>query len=147
MNIELRKVTERDFSFAFAVKKEAMGPHIESKWGWDNEYQLSVHRERWVEKPWYIVLSDDEPIGTVSIADVDDGKRFGEFYLKNSFRNKGMGTKILNEFLEECDRNSQTVILEYLKWSPVGSLYKRHGFQVTGENEIHYFMARVPKAH
>jgi len=33
--------------------------------------------------------------------------------------------------------------LRYLKWSPVGSLYRRHGFSMIGETEIHFIMERV----
>jgi hypothetical protein len=46
---------DRDFEFAFQAKKDAMGPHISARWGWDEEYQLSVHKQRWSEKPWFIV--------------------------------------------------------------------------------------------
>ena len=147
MNIELKKASESDFEFAFEVKKDAMGPYIKSKWGWDETFQLTLHRQRWVEKPWFIILFESEPIGTLSIAENQEGKRLGEFYIKNAYRNKGIGTNILSQFLNECDKNSHRVVLEYLKWNPVGSLYKRHGFKITGENEIHYFMARLPEAH
>jgi hypothetical protein len=34
---------------------------------WDEEYQLSVHRQRWNEKPWFIVMLDGKRIGTASI--------------------------------------------------------------------------------
>lgn len=66
-NLSLRHAVPGDFSFAFAVKKNAMGPHIIRGWGWDEEYQLSVHRQRWEEKPWFIVLLDEKAVGTVSI--------------------------------------------------------------------------------
>jgi hypothetical protein len=34
--------------------------------------------------------------------------------------------------------------LRYLKWNPVGSLYRRYGFTVTEETEIHFIMERPP---
>jgi ribosomal protein S18 acetylase RimI-like enzyme len=52
---------------------------------------------------------------------------------------------VLSEFLKDCDRSNRAVQLEYLKWNPVGSLYKRHGFEVVSENKIHYFMVREPR--
>lgn len=122
-----------------------MGPYIQKKWGWDEASQLSIHKQRWTEKPWFIILLDGAPVGTVSIADIEGAKRFGEFYIQTKFRNRGIGTQVLTNFLAECDRQADTVVLEYLKWNPVGSLYKRHGFEVTGENDIHFFMTRKPK--
>jgi GNAT superfamily N-acetyltransferase len=145
MKPTLRPTTDTDFAFAFEVKKDAMGPHISSRWGWDEKYQLDVHKRRWSEKPWFIVMLGEELIGTVSIHEQPDFIRFGEFYLLNSFRRKGLGSVILSEFLKGCDRSQRAVQLEYLKWNPVESLYKRHGFEVVSENEIHYFMVREPR--
>jgi GNAT superfamily N-acetyltransferase len=145
MKPTLRPTTDNDFAFAFEVKKDAIGPHISSRWGWDEKYQLDVHKQRWSEKPWFIVMLGEESIGTVSIHEQPDFIRFGEFYLLNIFRRKGLGSMILSEFLKGCDRSKRAVQLEYLKWNPVGSLYKRHGFDVVSENEIHYFMVREPR--
>lgn len=147
MDIKLRPAEESDVDFAFEVKKQAMGPHIRARWGWDEKYQRDLHLQRFGEKPWFLVLLENNPIGTVSIDDQPDQIRFGEFYLIDGFRGKGIGTKILADFLIQCDKASKRAVLEYLKWNPVGSLYKRHGFKVVAENEIHYFMEREPSPH
>jgi GNAT superfamily N-acetyltransferase len=144
MKIELSQANKADIDFAFEAKKQAMGPHIESKWGGDENFQRALHGQRFSEKPWFIILVNGESVGTVSIDDVGEHKRFGEFYLLTKFQRRGIGTKVLNNFLRECDIKSKKVFLEYLKWNPVGSLYKRNGFEVTSENEIHYFMIREP---
>jgi len=144
MKIELTPLNKTDIDFAFEAKKQAMGPHIEAKWGWDETFQWTLHEQRFNEKPWFIILVNGESVGTVSIHDVGEHTRFGEFYLLSKFQRKGIGTKILQKFLSECDAESKKVTLEYLKWNPVGSLYKRNGFEVISENEIHYFMTREP---
>ncbi len=144
MNIKLRDATEEDFDFAFKVKKQAMGPHIISRWGWDENYQLTIHKQRWSAKPWFIIFMDKEKVGTVSIQDIDGKIRFGEFYILDQYSNQGIGTVVLHNFLKECDQSNKTIVLEYLKWNPVDSLYKRNNFKITGESEIHYFMVREP---
>lgn len=148
MNIELRPCTDEDFEFAFEAKRQALGPHIDSKWGWDEEYQRSVHELRWKEKPWFLVTLDKEAIGTVSIHYLaEELVRFGEFYLLIEYQGQGIGENVLKSFLAKCDRYRQRVKLEYLKWNPVGSLYKRNGFRIVSENDIHYFLEREPRAH
>ena len=144
MITKLRKSDETDFDFAFKVKKDALGPYIADRWGWDEVYQLSIHRERWKEKPWFIITLGENRIGTVSINELEDSVRFGEFYLLNQYQGKGIGTNVLSEFLDGCNKNGSKVKLEYLKWNPVGSLYLRHGFKVISENDAHYFMERIP---
>ena len=141
MVIKLRPVVSEDFDFAFNVKKQAMGEHVVTKWEWDEAFQLNLHRTRWGEKPWCIIDIDGTDVGTISLHDVDENTlRIGEFYLLNGFRNKGLGTAVLSHVLEASDMKGQSVLLEALKWNPVRSLYERHGFKVTSENEIHYFM-------
>jgi RimJ/RimL family protein N-acetyltransferase len=148
MNTELRACTEEDFEFAFEAKRQAMGPYIAVKWEWDEECQRSIHEQRWKEKPWFLITLDTVPVGTVSIHHLDrDLVRFGEFYLLKKFQGQGIGTELLKSFLKECDRDRRRVRLECLKWNPVGSLYKRNGFRVVSENEIHYFLEREPNAY
>lgn len=144
MQIELIAALEHDIDFAFEVKRQAMGPHIIDKWGWDELFQRNLHKQRYSEKPWFILYLDSLPIGTVSIHELPEHIRFGEFYLLDEYRNKGIGSEFLKSFLLECDTKSKSVVLEYLKWNPVGTLYKRYGFEVTSENDIHYFMKRKP---
>ena len=141
----LRPAIQEDFEFAFMTKKDALGAHIRARWGWDEEYQRSVHELRWSEKPWSIIMLNDASIGTVSVQNESESARFGEFYLLAQFRGRGLGSFILGDFCEECDAARQSARLEYLKWNPVGSLYKRHGFEVISENDIHYFMVRRPR--
>ena len=143
MNISLRKSKSTDFDFALQAKKQAMGPHIEAKWGWNEEYQLEIHRQRWAEKCWFIINLDGNPVGTLSLDKIGTSiLRLGEFYLLDEYRNRGIGTYVLEGILAESDEKGENVILEYLKWNPVGSLYKRYGFTKTAESDIHYFMER-----
>src|SRR5882762_7645660 len=58
---------EESFEFALAVKKEAFGPHIMERWGWDERRQRETHAERWAEKRFFRIVRDRESIGVVSI--------------------------------------------------------------------------------
>ena len=146
MQFTLRPAVESDFDFAFQAKREALGPHIIAKWGWDETFQLAIHGNRWRERPWSIIESDGTAVGSVSVAEAADHIRFGEFYLLPQFQRQGLGTNILLSVLARSNDLSLPVRLEYLKWNPVGSLYRRHGFEVISENDTHYFMARQPHA-
>ena len=140
----LRAVRPDDFAFAFSAKSDAMRAHIEAHWGWDEAFQLSHHQKRWKEKPWQIIVFDEQAIGTVSIDFLPSHLQFGEFYLLKAFRSQGIGSQILAETLKIADAKRLETRLEYLKWNPVASLYARHGFGIVAENEIHYFLLRPP---
>ena len=134
--------TDEAFRFTFEVKRSAMGPYIEEKWGWNEEYQHETHRRHFNAKPFFQIVYQRENVGTVSFDRCDSYFRFGEFYLFPPFQRKGLGTRILRHCVNVADSYGLPVRLEHLKWNPVGSLYKRNGFSTVGESEIHFFMER-----
>ncbi len=144
MKVRLVPAGESDCEFAFEAKRQALGPYVEAHWGWDDTVQREMHRRRWTERPWSIILHEEQPVGTVSVARTATHVQFGEFYLLPAFQRQGIGTEVLRAVLRQADADGFTVKLEYLKGNPVGALYKRHGFAVVAENDHHYFLVRVP---
>jgi GNAT superfamily N-acetyltransferase len=134
------------FQFSFEVKQAALGPYIVQRWGWDDELQRDVHKSRVTEKPFFKIVHNGRSVGTLSLLRAEDHIRFGEFYLFPDRQGQGLGSRILRHCLSLADRRALPVRLEYLKWNPVGSLYRRHGFVPIGETEIHWLMERPPGA-
>jgi len=144
MELLLRPAIVEDFEFAFEAKRDAIGPHVTARRGWDEAFQLEHHQRRWREKPWQIIVFDQKTVGTVSVDVQPTHLQFGEFYILQNYRGQGLGTRVLAQVLQLADDHKLETRLEYLKWNPVASLYARHGFSIVGENEIHYFLARSP---
>ena len=145
INIRLTPMTEADFEFSFRAKKEALGPCVAEKWGWDEEMQLQIHREHWSGRRFNFIVVDGIEVGTVWMSRERDHFRFGEFYILPDHQNRGIGTAVLESLLQEADAAQLPVRLEYLKWNRVGSLYRRQGFIQVSENDTHFFMERPPK--
>jgi len=143
-DIFVRAATEHDFEFAFEAKRQALGPHVQARWGWDEALQRDIHRQRWQERSWSIIEISGQPIGTVSVDERGDHIRFGEFYLLKQYQRQGIGTLVLQRVINQSDAVSLPVRLEYLRWNPVASLYRRHGFKPASENDTHYFVERQP---
>jgi GNAT superfamily N-acetyltransferase len=135
--------THETFEFALAVKKEALGPHIMVRWGWDEELQRKTHSERWATRRYFRIVRDGDSIGTVSIDEESDHVVLAEFYLLPPFHRKGIGTEVLARVLSDASAKHLPVRLQVLKWNPALSLYKRHGFVVTGETDTHFQMERA----
>ena len=51
MEFTLRPATADDFEFAFEVKRDALGPYVAERWGWDDALQIQHHQKQWVDKP------------------------------------------------------------------------------------------------
>ncbi|MGY2050559.1 GNAT family N-acetyltransferase [Methylobacterium sp. JK268] len=133
-----------DSDFAFQAKREALGPHVAVRWGWDEAFQRRLHEERYREKPFFAIQRGDHRLGTVSLSVLTTHVRFGEFYLLPAFQARGTGTAVLRHCLALADGLGLSVRLEYLLWNPVGALYRRWGFVEQGRSAIHAFMERPP---
>lgn len=146
LRIEPMEKSAENFEFALAMKKEALGPHIAQRWGWDERRQREMHSERWATRRFSRIVLDGEPIGTVSIDEMPDHLVLAEFYIRPAFHRKGIGTEVLRTVLAEAAGKGLGIKLQCLKWNPARSLYERHGFATVGETETHLLMERAARA-
>ena len=131
-----------DSDFAFEVKRAALGLYIEEKWGWDEAFQRKMHADRYSAVAAYAITYQDQRIGTIGFTQKDDHARIGEFYILPSFQNLGLGSRILQHCIDQTNAAGLDLRLEYLKWNPVGALYRRFGFVDTHETDTHYHLIR-----
>ena len=134
----------QEFETAYALKKEALGPHVVPRWGWDEREQRAIMEEKWRAKRFYRIVHDGETIGTIALDEEGEALHLSEFYIAPRFQNRGIGSRVLEPILREADAKGRAVRLECLKWNPAFALYERHGFRVRSETDVHYFMERRP---
>jgi ribosomal protein S18 acetylase RimI-like enzyme len=65
--------------------------------------------------------------------------------LLGEYRNRGIGTHLLNDLQRECDLRQMALRLHCLAASPVRRLYRRLGLEEVGADEIYVRMERSPK--
>jgi len=148
LRLEPLEKNAKNFEFALACKKEALGPHIIPRWGWDERLQRKTHADRWAARHFSRIILDGAAIGTVSIDEMSDHLVLAEFYIRPPFHRRGIGTEILGRVVAAADSKGLPVKLQVLKWNPARSLYERHGFVTVGETETHFLMERpVAAAH
>lgn len=135
--------TTENFEFSFTAKREALGPYVASRWGWNDAQQRETHAKYWANRPFFRIERDGVAVGTISVGHAADHVLLAEFYILPAFQRQGIGTEVLRRVLSEARSKSLPVRLQFLKWNPVGTLYKREGFTVTGETETHYQMERA----
>jgi GNAT superfamily N-acetyltransferase len=82
--------------------------------------------------------------GCVALRQADDAHWLEHFYLARHLQGMGIGSGVLRELLERCDRNGTVVWLNVLQGSPARQLYERHGFTLETEDAVDIFMIRKP---
>ncbi len=144
VRFDLLPQTAEARDFAFEVKRAALGPHIVVRWGWDEEFQRDFHEQRFRDTPLSRIVHKGQAAGTIALTALADYVRLDEFYLLPTHQRQGLGTRILTHCAAVADARGLPLRLRYLKWNPVGSLYRRHGFAAIDETEIHFIMQRQP---
>ncbi|WP_409472004.1 GNAT family N-acetyltransferase [Streptomyces sp. HC307] len=80
--------------------------------------------------------------GCVALRPAEDAHWLEHFYLAPHLQGSGIGSGVLRELLERCDRRGVLVRLNVLQGSRAQQLYERHGFTVESEDPVDVFMVR-----
>jgi len=84
-----------------------------------------------------IIVYNNKRIGCFLLVDKDDGVMLDEIFIEEKYRNKGIGTSIINNILK---LNKTVYLWVYKENVDANSLYKRLGFSVIEETETRYYM-------
>ena len=83
------------------------------------------------------IVVDNKIVGCLLLTDKDDGTLLDEIYLEEKYRNKGIGTNIIKEVI---NNNDIIYLWVYKENVQAISLYKKLGFNVIEETESRYYM-------
>lgn len=83
------------------------------------------------------IIVDNKMVGCLLLINKDDGKLLDEIYLEEEYRNKGIGTEIIRNIL---NNNDIVYLWVYKENKKAISLYKKLGFNVIEETESRYYM-------
>lgn len=87
-----------------------------------------------------MIIFDNKIVGTIGVIDYKDGKMIDEIFIEEDYRNRGIGTDIINNVLM-C--NDKVYLWVYINNVKAVRLYKRLGFVVKETSKERYFMERV----
>ena len=82
-------------------------------------------------------MNDNKIIGSFLLVNKDDGILLDEIFIEEPYRNKGIGTNIIKEVI---NNNDIIYLWVYKENVQAISLYKKLGFNVIEETESRYYM-------
>ena len=83
------------------------------------------------------IVVDNKIVGCLLLTNKDDGKLLDEIYLEEEYRNKGIGTDIIKDIL---NNNNIVYLWVYKENEKAISLYRKLGFNIIEETESRYYM-------
>jgi ribosomal protein S18 acetylase RimI-like enzyme len=91
-----------------------------------------------------IVCLDGSAAGRMMVGREPAGMRLIDIALHEEHRNRGVGTHLLRQLIEECNSRGDTLRLHVRQDNRAIRLYLRLGFVATGADEMYVQMERSP---
>ena len=143
MDYTLRKCKFNDFDFIFELKKQCFKWYVEKIYGWDEKIQYDLTKVEMKENISYmnIIQFENKDIGLFTFHyDQNDELCIGMFAILPNYQNKGIGTKILSDIIN--NNLNRRIYLKTYKENPARNLYLKVGFKKYDETKTHWLMER-----
>jgi ribosomal protein S18 acetylase RimI-like enzyme len=139
---ELRPCTADDLALTYEITKDAMSTYVQQTWGtWDEDDQVTKHREGYVPESQQLVHVSGKPAGLIAVEVEPAHLWLVKLYLLSSYRSRGLGSVLLTRVLQQAHAQGKRVRLRVLRVNTAARrFYERHGFKVIQEAPERFFM-------
>jgi ribosomal protein S18 acetylase RimI-like enzyme len=154
--LRFHRVAEADLAFVYAIYSQVRAVELApvpwpqgAKDAFLAEQAALQHRHYVTNYPGadLLVIEDATgPIGRVYVYRVPAEIRIMDIALMPDWRNRGIGTRLLNEILDEARATGSRVTLHVEPDNPAQRLYRRLGFRLIEHRGVYDFLGRDPVA-
>jgi ribosomal protein S18 acetylase RimI-like enzyme len=106
--------------------------------------QTYHYRIHFPQAEYLIIKREGIPVGRMIIHQSEKQILLIDIAVLPNYRNKGIGTVLMKELMNEAGRNYLPVVLHVEFFNPVINLYTRLGFTKTVEMEVYHEMVWTP---
>jgi ribosomal protein S18 acetylase RimI-like enzyme len=154
MSISLRMIVPEDEKFLYLVYASTRADEM-ALVPWSAEQkeafvrmqfdaQASYYTENYPEAEFQVIFLDDEPVGRLYVYRKPDEIHVIDIALLPEFRQRGIGSTLLQEILDEARTNKLPVTIHVERMNPALHLYERLGFHFVEEQGIYFLMEWKP---
>jgi ribosomal protein S18 acetylase RimI-like enzyme len=152
--LDLRDARSDDLEFLFHLYCDVRGAEV-AAWGWSASQTEAFLRMQFdAQRRGYeaaypqandlIVLSGGEAIGRRLSARTSEGMHLVDIALLGAHRNRGLGTRLIRQLMDECEVGGAALHLHVLRGNPAMRLYQRMGFRESGADAMYLEMEWTP---
>lgn len=139
MKINFRAIVEADYAFLRRLHNAALRKYVEETWGWNEDWQERNFKANFNPDDGVIIVCENVDVGFFWKIEKENEILLASVRIMPEYQNKGIGTKIIKDFLASANKN---VRLQVLKVNPARNLYARLGFVIKDETDTHFIMER-----
>jgi GNAT superfamily N-acetyltransferase len=119
-----------------------MRAYVEATWGWNHALQQRRFQENFKPEENQIIMLDSQDIGLLSVQQDGTEVFIRSILILPEHQNKGIGSLIILQIIEQAEQQGYPVTLQVLKVNPARQLYEKLGFIIEGETDTHFKMRR-----
>jgi GNAT superfamily N-acetyltransferase len=142
-----RAATDADTEFARKTHHVSYHDVIVKQFGdFDEKVQDDFFAKSWKPETHQILLYGNDECGYFSHEVFDDHIFAHELVLLPAFQGKGIGSRVLQELMEEAKAKGLPLRLQVLKENKAQHLYRKLGFKDAGLTDTHILMEFDPRS-
>ena len=154
MSITFRSIEPDDEAFLLRVYGSARAEELD-RVPWNEaqreaflKMQLAAqhhhYHERYPDAAFQIILVDQEAVGRLYVARLDEEIRIIDITILPEYRNNKTGTAIIKGLLAEAAQIGKPVRIYVESFNPSLRLFERLGFVKIDDHGVHFLMERQP---
>ena len=141
MRIALVPAASGDYEFARDTYYATMRWIIERLFGWNQAEQDASFAAQFRLNDARLIMMDDQRVGWIQAQQSENAVTLHQFYVVPALQRRGIGTHVLRMAIQEARNQGRPLNVAVVKFNPAKSLYDRHGFRITHEDEYKYYMS------
>src|SRR5579885_2108044 len=128
--IVLRDATAHDASFVDWLTRTVMESYVSKTWSGTAERNAYFEKNKFDRASTKIIQVNGKDIGRLSLIRSKDSLVLDNIHLLPEFQGKGIGTKIIEQVMNDAHAQGQSVALQVLRVNPAAKLYLKMGFKI-----------------
>jgi len=133
MHYFLRQAAIEDIALLDRIYTENMKSYVEKVYTWES----TLFTDNFIASEYQVVESNHEIIGFIKIVTTDTDVYIAEIQISCDYQNRGIGSKIIKDLIEQASASDQRLWLKTLKGNPAISLYQELGFTIFETTTTH----------
>lgn len=106
--------------------------------------QHSHYREQFPEANYGVILRDDQAVGRLYVLRDKTETRILDITVLPEYRNRGIGTSLLRDLLDEASHSGKPVLIYVETFNPSLRLFERLGFRIMAEEGFNFLLEWRP---
>lgn len=135
MKIEYRQATNSDINYCEKTHHEGMKPYCEPLWGWDENFQHERFKRLWTPQRIKLIILNSSEVGYLETESKGKVIKIVNVFVNSNLRNQGIGSQVVNEFINSCKGCFNSITLNVLHNNPAKNLYERVGFKFVSKKD------------